>query len=201
MSRPRLGPLVSGPCRLRWLSQLSLSLARAFSIRLSGRERIARPSMRRPCLRRSGLCHPRLRPASAPPASAPPASVPLAPARPHPRPLCATHVRGAPTGRRRTRAYAPICWHDRAWHFDRHRQALRDDLAAGGTAEVKIELASAGRFTVDSGPWWIAPDGRFCIHYTRFAGGNRVCRELVVEDGVIKAYTWDHQPNPWVFKK
>jgi hypothetical protein len=57
-------------------------------------------------------------------------------------------------------------------------------LAAGGTAEVKIELASAGRFTVDTGPWWIAPNGRFCIHYTRFAGGNRVCRELVVEDGV-----------------
>jgi adenylate cyclase len=74
-------------------------------------------------------------------------------------------------------------------------------LAAGGTAEVKIELASAGRFTLDTGPWWIAPNGRFCIHYTRFAGGNRVCRELVVEDGVVKAYTWDHQPNPWVFEK
>jgi class 3 adenylate cyclase len=74
-------------------------------------------------------------------------------------------------------------------------------LEAGGTAEVKVELVTAGRFTVDRGSWWIAPNGNFCIHYTRFAGGNRVCRELVHEGGVVKAYTWDHQPNPWVFKK
>jgi len=74
-------------------------------------------------------------------------------------------------------------------------------LEAAGSAEVKIELVTAGRFTVDRGSWWIAPNGNFCAHFTRFAGGNRVCREPVNEGGVVKAYTWDHQPNPWVFKK
>ncbi len=74
-------------------------------------------------------------------------------------------------------------------------------LEAGGTAEVKIELAVAGRFTTDHGNWWIAPNGNFCVHYERFAQGNVVCRELVTEGGIQKAYTWDHQPNPWVFKK
>jgi class 3 adenylate cyclase len=74
-------------------------------------------------------------------------------------------------------------------------------LTAGGAAEVKIELATAGQFIVDRGSWQIAPNGNFCTHYTRFAGGNRICRKPVVEDGVIKAYTWDHKPNPWVFKK
>jgi class 3 adenylate cyclase len=74
-------------------------------------------------------------------------------------------------------------------------------LAETGVADVTIELVAAGRSTVDRGSWWIAPNGRFCVHYSRFAGGNRVCRELVNEGGVVKAYTWDHQPNPWVFKK
>ena len=74
-------------------------------------------------------------------------------------------------------------------------------LAAGGAATVRLELATAGRFTEDQGRWWIAPNGRLCLHYSRFAGGNRICRVLVEEGGVIKAYTWDRQPNPWVFKK
>jgi class 3 adenylate cyclase len=74
-------------------------------------------------------------------------------------------------------------------------------LDAGGAAVVKIEAASGGRIFEDRGRWWIAPNGRFCIQYTRFAGGNRVCREQVTEDGVVKAYTGDRQPNPWVFKK
>ncbi len=73
-------------------------------------------------------------------------------------------------------------------------------LKAGGAAEVRIELATSG-FSVDRGSWWIEPNGHFCVRYTRFAGGNLVCRELVVESGATKAYTWDHRPNPWVFKK
>lgn len=73
-------------------------------------------------------------------------------------------------------------------------------LKPGGAAEVKIELATAG-FTVDRGTWWIEPNGHFCVRYARFAGGNLVCRELVAEGGGVKAYTWDHRPNPWVFKK
>ena len=73
-------------------------------------------------------------------------------------------------------------------------------LKAGGIAEVKIELATAG-FTVDRGTWWIEPNGHFCVRYVHFAGGNIVCRELSVEGGGIKAYTRDHRPNPWVFKK
>jgi len=74
-------------------------------------------------------------------------------------------------------------------------------LEADGAAEVKVEIAAAGQFVDDHGPWWIAPNGDFCVHYTRFAGGNLVCRKLVTEDGVVKAYTWDHRPNVWVFKK
>jgi hypothetical protein len=73
-------------------------------------------------------------------------------------------------------------------------------LKAGGITEVKIELATAG-FTVDRGTWWIEPNGHFCVRYVHFAGGNIVCRELSVEGGGIKAYTRDHRPNPWVFKK
>ena len=73
-------------------------------------------------------------------------------------------------------------------------------LKADGAAEVKIELATAG-FSVDRGTWWIEPNGHFCVRYTHFAGGNLVCRELVVEGGGTKAYTRDHRPNPWVFKK
>jgi len=73
-------------------------------------------------------------------------------------------------------------------------------LKADGAAEVKIELATTG-FSVDRGTWWIEPNGHFCVRYTRFAAGNLVCRELVLEGGGIKAYTWDHRPNPWVFKK
>ncbi len=72
-------------------------------------------------------------------------------------------------------------------------------LKADGEAEVKIELATTG-FSVDRGAWWIEPNGHFCIRYTRFAGGNLVCRALVLEGGVVKAYTWDHRPNPWIFK-
>lgn len=73
-------------------------------------------------------------------------------------------------------------------------------LKADGAAEVKIELATTG-FSMDRGTWWIEPNGHFCVRYTRFAGGNLVCRELVIERGGTKAYTWDHRPNPWVFKK
>lgn len=73
-------------------------------------------------------------------------------------------------------------------------------LAADGAAEVEVEIATAGQFIDDRGSWWIAGNGDFCVHYTRFAGGNLVCRKLVVEDGVVKAYTWDHRPNVWVFK-
>ena len=88
-----------------------------------GRERIARPINAPPTV-------------SAPLASVPPAPVPLASRRSRPRPPCPSpsprpRVRDAPTRRRRTRAYAPICWHDRAWHFDRHRQAVRDDARRG----------------------------------------------------------------------
>lgn len=74
-------------------------------------------------------------------------------------------------------------------------------LAADGTAEVKVELATAGRFSMDRGSWWIAPNGHFCVHYTRFAGGNQTCRELVVEGDVVRAFTWDHRPSPWIFQK
>lgn len=74
-------------------------------------------------------------------------------------------------------------------------------LGAGGVADVKVELAIGGQYIFDHGSWWIASNGSFCVHYTRFASGNQVCRALVVEDGVTKAYTWDHKPNPWVFKK
>ena len=73
-------------------------------------------------------------------------------------------------------------------------------LESGGVAEVKVELATAG-FTLDHGTWWIERNGHFCVRYTHFAGGNIVCRELSVEGGNVKAYTRDHKPNPWVFKK
>jgi adenylate cyclase len=73
-------------------------------------------------------------------------------------------------------------------------------LKPGGLAEVKIELATSGS-SIDQGSWWIEPNGSFCVHYTRFAGGNPACRVLVVENGVTKAYTWDHRPNPWIIKK
>ena len=73
-------------------------------------------------------------------------------------------------------------------------------LKAGGVAEVKVEFAGGG-FSLDQGNWWIEPNGHFCVHYTRFAGGNSVCRELSVEKGIVKAYTWDHRPHPWVFSK
>jgi len=73
-------------------------------------------------------------------------------------------------------------------------------LKPGGVAEVKVEFATGG-FSLDHGNWWIEPNGHFCVRYTRFAGGNLVCRELLVENGVVKAYTWDHRPNPWTFKK
>ena len=73
-------------------------------------------------------------------------------------------------------------------------------LKAGGVAEVKLEHATSG-FSVDQGSWWIEPNGRFCVHYARFASGNRVCRELVVENGVVVAHTWDHRSNPWVIRK
>ena len=72
-------------------------------------------------------------------------------------------------------------------------------LKADGEAEVKIELATSG-FSLDRGTWWIEPNGHFCVRYARFAGGNLVCRALVVEGGTVKAYTWDHRPNPWIFK-
>ena len=62
------------------------------------------------------------------------------------------------------------------------------------------EFATGG-FSLDHGNWWIEPNGHFCVRYTRFAGGNLVCRELSVEKGIVKAYTWDHRPNPWVFNK
>ena len=74
-------------------------------------------------------------------------------------------------------------------------------LHADGTADVRIELATAGRFTDDRGRWWIEANGAFCVHFHRFAGGNTVCRPLNVEDGVTKAYTWDRRPDPWEFKK
>jgi hypothetical protein len=72
-------------------------------------------------------------------------------------------------------------------------------LKAGGVAEVKVEFATGGFC-------WIAEIGGssptdICVRYTRFAGGNLICRELSVEKGVVKAYTWDHRPNPWVFSK
>jgi class 3 adenylate cyclase len=73
-------------------------------------------------------------------------------------------------------------------------------LKAGGVAEVKVEFASGG-FSLDQGNWWIEPNGHFCVRYTRFAGGNLVCRELLIEKGIVKAYTWDDRPNPWVFSK
>jgi len=73
-------------------------------------------------------------------------------------------------------------------------------LKAGGAAEVKVEFASGG-FSLDRGNWWIEPNGHFCVRYTRFAAGNLICRELSVEKGTVKAYTWDHRPNPWVFSK
>jgi hypothetical protein len=75
------------------------------------------------------------------------------------------------------------------------------ELDAGGVAEVKVEIATAGQFIDDRGSWWIADNGDFCVHYTRFAGGNVACRKVVVENGVVKAYTWDHRPNVWVLKK
>ena len=146
--------------------------------------------------------------ASVPPVSAPPASAPLASVPPVSAPLASVPPVSEPpasgpppldaAAHERMRPYVGMTVHGISTVTGK---PFVMTLAAGGTAEVKIELASAGRFTVDSGPWWIAPNGRFCIHYTRFAGGNRVCRELVVEDGIVKAYTWDHQPNPWVFKK
>ncbi len=73
-------------------------------------------------------------------------------------------------------------------------------LKAGGEAEVKIELATSG-FSTDRGNWWIEPNGHFCVRYTRFANGNLICRQLTREDGTLKAYTWDHRPNPWVFRR
>jgi len=73
-------------------------------------------------------------------------------------------------------------------------------LKEGGVAEVKVDFASGG-FSLDHGNWWIEPNGHFCVRYTRFAGGNLACRELLIENGVVKAYTWDHRPNPWVFNK
>ena len=73
-------------------------------------------------------------------------------------------------------------------------------LKADGAAEVKVGLANGG-FSMDHGNWWIEPNGHFCFHYTRFAGGNPACRTLVVEADGIKAYTWDHKPNPWVVSK
>lgn len=73
-------------------------------------------------------------------------------------------------------------------------------LKADGAAEVKVEFATSG-YSLDQGNWWVEPNGHFCVRYTRFAGGNLVCRPLVVEPDGIKAYTRDHQPNPWVFKK
>ena len=73
-------------------------------------------------------------------------------------------------------------------------------LKAAGVAEVKVEFATGG-FSLDRGNWWIEPNGHFCVRYTRFAGGNLICRELSVEKGIVKAYTWDHRPNPWVFSK
>lgn len=169
-----------------------------------GRERIARP-VDAPLASAPSASAPL---ASVPPASVPPASAPLVSA-----PLASAPPASIPPAPAPPASEAPLL--DAAAHERMHPyvgmtvQGISTvtgkpfvmTLAASGTAEVKIELASAGRFTVDSGPWWIAPNGRFCIHYTRFAGGNRVCRELVVEDRVVKAYTWDHQPNPWVFKK
>ena len=74
-------------------------------------------------------------------------------------------------------------------------------LNAGGGADVRVELATAGRFSDDQGRWWIAANGAFCIHFSRFAGGNSVCRPLTVEAGVTKAYTWDRQPDAWTLKK
>jgi adenylate cyclase len=138
-------------------------------------------------------------PVSAPPTSAPPAPAPTASAPPAPAPApTASEPPLDAAALERMRPYVGMSVHGISTVTGK---PFVMTLAEGGTAEVKVELAAAGRFTVDHGPWWIAPNKHFCIHYTRFAGGNRVCRELVVEDGVVKAYTWDHQPNPWVFKK
>jgi class 3 adenylate cyclase len=139
-----------------------------------------------------------LPPVSAPPASSPPTPVPLAsaPGTSAPTPPSSTSPDTAALDR--MRPYVGMTVQGISIVTGK---PFMMTLAADGTAEVKIELATAGRFSVDRGPWWIASNGHFCVHYTRFAGGNQVCRELVVESGVVKAYTWDHRPNPWVFKK
>jgi adenylate cyclase len=228
-SAPR-APAAAGSAR-RWavpiaavVAAVAIAAAGIFYWAERGRERIARPvdaplasapSASAPLASAPPVSAPLASapPASAPSASAPLASAPPASAPPVSAPLASAPPASVPPAPAPPASEAPLL--DAAAHERMHPyvgmtvQGISTvtgkpfvmTLAASGTAEVKIELASAGRFTVDSGPWWIAPNGRFCIHYTRFAGGNRVCRELVVEDGVIKAYTWDHQPNPWVFKK
>jgi adenylate cyclase len=159
------------------------------------------------------------RPVEAPPlASAPPVSTPLASAPPVPAPAAPAPAASAPPVPAPAEPAPPASGPPQldAAALDRMRPYVGNavegisivtgkpfvmTLEAGGTAEVKIELATAGRFTVDRGSWWIAPNGNFCVHYARFAQGNLVCRELKVEGGALKAYTWDHRPNPWVFKK
>ena len=74
-------------------------------------------------------------------------------------------------------------------------------LNAGGDAVVQVELASGGRTNPDRGRWWIPANGALCVHFTRFANGSPYCRPLTVEDGVIKAYTWNRDPDFWTLKK
>ena len=139
-----------------------------------------------------------LPPVFAPPASSPPTPAPLASAPGTSTPTPSTSTSPDTATLERMRPYVGMTVQGTSIVTGK---PFVMTLAADGTAEVKIELATVGRFSVDRGPWWIAPNGHFCVHYTRFAGGNQVCRELVVESGVVKAYTWDHRPNPWVFKK
>lgn len=75
------------------------------------------------------------------------------------------------------------------------------ELNAGGNAVVQVELASGGKLNPDHGRWWIPPNGALCMNFHRFANGSPYCRPLTVEDGVLKAYTWNRDPDFWTLSK
>ncbi|NQV56958.1 MAG: adenylate/guanylate cyclase domain-containing protein [Rhodospirillales bacterium] len=74
-------------------------------------------------------------------------------------------------------------------------------LGANGRADLRINLADAGRISYQQGRWWM-PDGmRFCIQFPRFAQGRELCRILKQKGASFVAAAADGRGDIWTFRR
>ncbi len=76
------------------------------------------------------------------------------------------------------------------------------ELMAGGTADVEFERRGAqpGTKSRDSGKWW-AKDYRFCMQFSKFGQGRKLCPTFVRNGEAVTAVRGDGAPLQWTLDK